>query len=80
MIRSFSEGEGTGPAKDFKKAAVKVIKHIGSNTVEKVTGGLLVPTKLLADLNEEVVDTTTEERLDKYQKAQEVNQGLQKET
>ena len=68
MIRGFGEGEGAGPAKEFKEAAVEVIKHIGSNTVEKVTGGLVVPTKLLADL----VDTATQERLDKYQKAQKV--------
>ena len=68
MIRGFAEGEDTGPTLEFKEAAVEVIKHIGSNTVEKVTGGLVVPTKLLADL----VDTATKERLDKYQKAQKV--------
>ena len=68
MIRWFGEGEGTASAKEFKEAAVEVIKHIGSNTVEKVTGGLVVPTKLLADL----VDTATQERLDKYQRAQKV--------
>ena len=68
MNRGFGKGEGTGPAIEFKEAAVEVIKHIGSNTVEKVTGGLVVPTKLLADL----VDTATQERLDKYQKAQKV--------
>lgn len=68
MIRCFGEGEGTKSAKEFKEAAVEVIKHIGSNTVEKATGGLVVPTKLWADL----VDTATQERLDKYQKAQKV--------
>ena len=40
--------------------------------MEKLTGGLVVPTKLSADLNEQAVETASEERLDKYQKAQAV--------
>ena len=62
LTKGFGEGEGGEDAKEFKKAAVEVIKHIGSNAVEKVTGGLVVPTKLWADLNEEAVETATEER------------------
>ena len=72
LTKGFGEGEGGEDAKEFKKAAVEVIKHIGSNAVEKVTGGLVVPTKLWADLNEEAVETATEERLAKHQKAQAV--------
>ena len=72
LTRGFGEGEGGEYAEEVKKAAVKVIQHIGLNTVEKVTGGLVVPAKLWADLNEEAVETATEERLDKYQKAQDV--------
>ena len=72
LTRGVSEETGGGDADEFKKAAVEVIKHIGSNAVEKVTGGLVVPTKLWADLNEEAVETATEERLAKHLKAQTV--------
>ena len=72
LTKGFGKGEGGEGANEFKKAAVEVIKHIGSNAVEKVTGGLVVPTKLWADLNEEAVETATEERLAKHQKAQAV--------
>ena len=72
LTKGVGEREGGEDAKEFKKAAVEVIKHIGSNAVEKVTGGLVVPTKLWTDLNEEAVDTATEERLSKHQQAQAV--------
>ena len=72
LTKGFGKEAGGEGANEFKKAAVEVIKHIGSNAVEKVTGGLVVPTKLWADLNEEAVETATEERLAKHQKAQAV--------
>ena len=72
LTRGFGEEEGGEYAKEFKKAAVKVIKHISSNAVEKVTGGLVVPTKLSAELKEKAVETATEERLAKHQQAQAV--------
>ena len=75
LTRGFGEGKSSGYAKEVKKAAAKVIKHIGSNAmnissiaIEKMTIGLVVPTKLWAYLNEKAA----EERLNKYQKAQDV--------
>ena len=72
LTRGFGEKEDVEYVNEVKKAAVEVIKHIGSNAVEKLTGGLVVPTKLWADLNEQAAETASEERLDKYQKAQAV--------
>ena len=66
------EEKGGEYAKKFMKAAVKVIQHIGSNTVEKATGGYIVPTKLWANLKQKTVETATEERLANHQKAQAV--------
>ena len=75
LTRGFGEGKSSGHAKEVKKAAARVIKHIGSNAmnigsnaIEKMTIGLVVPTKLWAYLNEKAA----KERLDKYQKAQDV--------
>ena len=72
LTRGFSEGKGAEYAKKFLKAAVKVIQHIGSNTVEKATGGYIVPIKLWAYLKQKTVETATEERLAKHQQAQAV--------
>ena len=71
LTRGFGEGEGgelSGKIKDFKKTAEKVIKHVGSNAVKKITAGLVVP----AELKEKAVETATEERLAKHQQAQAV--------
>ena len=54
------------------KAAVKVIQHVGSNAVKKITGGVVVPDELSAELKEKAVETATEDRLSNYQQAQDV--------
>ena len=72
LTKGVSEEVGGGDADEFKKAAVEVIKHIGSNAVEKMTGGLVVPEKLSAKLKKKAVETATEERLANHQQAQAV--------
>ena len=75
LTRGFGEEEGgelSGMIKDFKKTAVKVIKHVGSNAVKKITADLVVLDELSAKLNEQAVETATEERLTKHQQAQAV--------
>ena len=72
LTRGVGEEAGGEHANKVKKAAVEVIKHIGSNAVKKMTGGLVVPAELSAELKEKAVETATEERLTKYQQAQAV--------
>ena len=72
LSRSFSEGKDAEHTKKFMKAAVKVLQHVGSNAVKKITRGVVVPDELSAELKEKAVETATEERLSKYQQAQDV--------
>ena len=72
LTGGIGEEAGGEHANKVKKAAVKVIQHIGSNAVEKMTGGLVAPAELLAELKEKAVETATEERLSKHQQAQAV--------